>query len=140
MTPNLQTLEALEGYILSLGYETGELKLFDLKPYLDHGVFTRLKDLKLFQRVRIAFDTVEWPGGIDLDPEVLYRDGILSQQNLTTESHASAEKSSKTLGCPRAPCLSQLPQEEKQGHESQADRHRPEGKSQAQAVGKPPQD
>ena len=40
-----------------------------MKPYLDFGVFKRLKNLDEFSRVRIAFDTVEWDCGVDLDPE-----------------------------------------------------------------------
>ena len=31
-----------------------------------------LKDENIFKMVKISFDTIEWPNGIDLDPEVLY--------------------------------------------------------------------
>jgi hypothetical protein len=43
-----------------------------MKPFLDFGVFRRLKDRGAFGRVRVAFDTVEWDAGIDLDPEFVY--------------------------------------------------------------------
>ncbi|CAA9892854.1 conserved hypothetical protein [Candidatus Methylobacter favarea] len=43
-----------------------------MKPFLDFGVFRRLKDRSAFKRVRVAFDTIEWDSGIDLDPEFVY--------------------------------------------------------------------
>lgn len=44
-----------------------------MKPFLDFGVFRNLKDETAFGQVRVSFDTIEWPGGIDLDPEFVYR-------------------------------------------------------------------
>jgi len=46
-----------------------------MKPYLDIGVFKELKDINLFNSVRISFDTVEWPNYVDMDPELLYQEG-----------------------------------------------------------------
>ena len=43
-----------------------------MKPYLDFGVFNRIKDYKSFKKVRVAFDTIEWESGADLDPEFVY--------------------------------------------------------------------
>ena len=42
-----------------------------MRPDLDFGVFRRIKDVEQFKRVRIAFDTVEWECGVDLDPEFI---------------------------------------------------------------------
>jgi hypothetical protein len=39
---------------------------------LDFGVFKRIKSFSQFQRVRIAFDTVAWECGADLDPEFVH--------------------------------------------------------------------
>lgn len=44
----------------------------DMKPILDFGVFRRIKDYETFRRVRVAFDTIEWDCGVDLDPEFIY--------------------------------------------------------------------
>jgi len=30
----------------------------------------------LWKAVRVVLDSIEWPGGIDLDPEILYRDSV----------------------------------------------------------------
>ena len=44
---------------------------FDLKPYLDRGVFRELKDIHYFNRVRILFGAVTWPNEQDIAPETL---------------------------------------------------------------------
>ena len=48
-----------------------------MKPYLDIGKFKELKDKKLFDTVRVSFDTIEWDNGLDFDPEVLYEKSSL---------------------------------------------------------------
>lgn len=58
--------------MLLIEFDSGEQGTLDMKPFLDFGVFQRLKDLGAFNRVRVAFDTVEWDFGIDLDPEFVY--------------------------------------------------------------------
>jgi hypothetical protein len=69
---SVNRVKALHDYKLELTFENKEIKIFDVKPYLDTGLFEKLKDKNLFKMVRISFDTIEWPNGIDLDPEVLY--------------------------------------------------------------------
>lgn len=61
-----------ENYHLELEFNSGEVRLFDVGPYLDMGVFQRLRDLSLFGKAYVAFDTVCWPGEIDIAPETLY--------------------------------------------------------------------
>jgi hypothetical protein len=51
------------------------VRIFDVKPYLDTGLFKTLKDENVFRKVRVSFDTIAWANGIDLDPEVLYEQG-----------------------------------------------------------------
>jgi hypothetical protein len=58
-----------EDFSLSVVFEDGTEGVLDMKAYLDFGVFKRLKNLDQFKQVRIAFDTVEWDCGVDLDPE-----------------------------------------------------------------------
>jgi len=55
-----------------LEFNTGEARIFDVRPYLEKGVFQRLKDISLFRQAYVAFDTVCWPGNIDIAPETLY--------------------------------------------------------------------
>jgi hypothetical protein len=69
-------VEPLEGYVVRVTFSDGAVKEIDLSEDLAraHGVFLALRDPRIFSEVRIneASGTVEWPGEIDLDPEVLY--------------------------------------------------------------------
>ena len=72
MIPQIAAVRVKPEYRLLLEYENGETRLFDASPYLDRGVFTRLKEPKLFAQARIEFGTVTWPGELDIAPETLY--------------------------------------------------------------------
>ena len=61
-----------DDYTLTVLFENGETGVLDMKPMLDFGVFRALKDHDTFRRVHIAFDTIEWECGVDLDPEFVY--------------------------------------------------------------------
>ena len=61
-----------QDYQLLLTFENGEKRLFDMSPYLDLGIFKELKDMNMFNTVRVSFDSIEWANEADFDPEVLY--------------------------------------------------------------------
>jgi hypothetical protein len=61
-----------DDFTLELWFNTGEHRLFDVRPYLNRGVFTRLQNIVIFKQVFIALDTVCWPGDLDIAPETLY--------------------------------------------------------------------
>lgn len=65
-------VQVRENFILELEFDTGERRIFDAGPYLDKGVFQRLKDPHLFGQAFVAFGTVCWPGNLDIAPETLY--------------------------------------------------------------------
>lgn len=62
-----------DNYLLLLTFENGEQRQFDMKPYLDFGIFRELKDPGLFKTVKTSFDTIEWDNEADFDPEILYQ-------------------------------------------------------------------
>jgi hypothetical protein len=68
----IKNVEPQDNYLLLLTFENGEIRQFDMKPYLNFGIFQELKDLKLFKTVRTSFDSIEWDNEADFDPEVLY--------------------------------------------------------------------
>ena len=72
MYPAVKNVVAAEEYTLAITFENGKSGVLDMKPILDFGVFKRIKDVEAFRRVRVAFDTVEWDCGVDLDPEYVY--------------------------------------------------------------------
>ena len=69
---SVKKVKPLNDYNLELTFENNEIKVFDVKPYLDTGLFKTLKNEKLFKMVKVSYDTIEWPNKVDLDPEVLY--------------------------------------------------------------------
>ncbi|WP_031386138.1 DUF2442 domain-containing protein [Desulfonatronum thiodismutans] len=72
MYPSVKKVVPSEDYMLSIEFDNGEHGTLDMRPYLDFGVFQRLKDRDTFRRVRVPFDTIEWDSEIDLDPEFVY--------------------------------------------------------------------
>jgi Protein of unknown function (DUF2442) len=73
LAPKVQQVKALPDYCLDLQFETGATGLLNIKPYLDFGIFSRLRDPEAFAKVSIAFDTVQWDCGVDLDPAFVYQ-------------------------------------------------------------------
>ncbi len=61
-----------EDYTLSVAFESGEKGLLDMKPYLDFGIFRKIRNQKVFETVRVSFGTIAWESGADLDPEFVY--------------------------------------------------------------------
>jgi len=72
MYPSVKNVFVGEDFVLFIDFDNGEQGKLDMKPFLDFGVFQRLKDYNAFKRVRVAFDTIEWDSGVDLDPEFVY--------------------------------------------------------------------
>ena len=62
-----------EDFILILTFENGEKRSFDMKPYLETGIFKELNNIEIFNSVRVSFDSIEWKNEADFDPEILYR-------------------------------------------------------------------
>ena len=72
MYPAVKQVTANRHYQLTIDFENGEQGSLDMTPYLEFGIFKRLKDPAAFKQVHIAFDTIEWESGVDLDPEFVY--------------------------------------------------------------------
>jgi hypothetical protein len=76
MHVSVKIVEAHSDFTLVLTFENGERKRFDMKPYLETGVFRELKDLSLFKTARVSFNSVAWDNDADFDPEALYDGGL----------------------------------------------------------------
>ena len=83
-------VEALKNFSLRLVFDNSETRYFNMKPYLDREIFHELKDVQLFKRVRIAFDTVEWENEADTDPETLYA-GSVPESEMKSELNAAVQ-------------------------------------------------
>lgn len=82
MNLKLVSVEPLPNCQLALCFSNGEKRIFDVKPYLEHGIFKELRRPEIFNTVRVVFDTVEWSNGADICPETLYADSVPMESNL----------------------------------------------------------
>ena len=73
MIPKIIDVKPEKNYLLYLLYQKNEVRVLDMKPYLDFGIFKELENEQLFNTVKISFDTIEWSNQADLDPEFLYQ-------------------------------------------------------------------
>lgn len=71
MTPDLIDFEILSDYRIKVTLSNGKNGIFDVKPYLDNGIFTDLKDYRYFNRARIEYGTIVWPNEQDFSLETI---------------------------------------------------------------------
>lgn len=74
MAPNVKAAVPLEPYVVRVVFADGEVRDVDIEPILDGPVFEPLRDRKAFESVAVdeTGDTITWPNGADLDPDVIY--------------------------------------------------------------------
>jgi hypothetical protein len=77
MNPRPITVRPLPNYELEIKFANGEIRLFDMRPYLEFGIFTELKNLGYFSLARVENGTVCWPNEQDICPDTLYLDSHL---------------------------------------------------------------
>lgn len=68
----IKDVAALENYKILVTFDNGEKRIKDMKPYLEKGVFKKLKDENFFKSVKVVFGTVSWGEEIDLCADSIY--------------------------------------------------------------------
>lgn len=71
MAAEVKVVKPLPDYRIFVEIEDGRRGIFDMKPYLDRGVFWELKDVHYFNQVGILFGAVTLPHEQDIAPETL---------------------------------------------------------------------
>lgn len=66
----------MPNYQLLIKFETDELRVFDVSPYISGDWFGKLADDKYFSTVHPCGHTVEWADGQDIAPHELYDNSI----------------------------------------------------------------
>ena len=66
------SVKPLENFCIAVSLLDGSHGVFDMKPYLDIGVFQELRDPAYFNNVGIQFGAVTWPNDQDIAPETLH--------------------------------------------------------------------
>lgn len=61
-----------DNYLLDVEFDNGELKEFDVKPYIQGDWYGQLREVNYFNAVSVDGFTVTWPDGQDLCPDELY--------------------------------------------------------------------
>lgn len=74
MNPRVKAVKANPDYTLTLTFTNGEVKVFDVKPYLDKGIFRELRDRNEFNSVKPFWGSIQWRNGQDFCPDMLYLD------------------------------------------------------------------
>ena len=75
MNPRVRSVKTLPDYRLRLTFTNGEVRVFDMRPYLGIGVFRELRDPTLFRTVRPFLGSIAWKNEQDLCPDTLYEEG-----------------------------------------------------------------
>lgn len=85
---DVKTVRALDDYQIFVELEDGREGIFDLKPYLNHGVYRELQDKNYFSRVDIVFGAVTWPHEQDIAPETLVA-GLMPMERQEHADHGA---------------------------------------------------
>lgn len=77
LAPRVTAVEPLPEYVLRVTFATGEVRRVDCRPFLDKGIFQRLKDVAEFCRIEPINNGggVGWASGADLSRDTLYATG-----------------------------------------------------------------
>lgn len=72
MNPRAKNILYKSPYNLIVTFTNGEVKKFDLQPYLNYPVYKELKDESYCSKAIVQNGTVVWDNEIDIDPDRLY--------------------------------------------------------------------
>ena len=72
MTPDVKSVTPSADFTLIAEFATGELRRFDMRPYLAYPAFRVLENENLFMSAHVEHGTVVWTDEIDLSPDTLY--------------------------------------------------------------------
>ena len=75
MTPDVIKVVAMPDYSIVAEFETGEVRRFDMRPYLDFPAYSAIREPGMFMRAHVEHGTVVWNEEIDLSPDTLYLRG-----------------------------------------------------------------
>lgn len=76
MTARAVSVEPLDNFLLRIGFDNGEIRIFDVKPLIRGSWMGELADQAYFKTVRIGGLSVEWPHDQDICPDQLYECSI----------------------------------------------------------------
>jgi len=85
MNPRVVAVRPQPDYTLTLTFANDEVKTFDVKPYLNIGIFRELQDQGIFNSVRPFLGSIQWQNGQDFCPDTLYLESVpVGERQLVT--------------------------------------------------------
>ena len=72
MNPRVTKVLPLNNHLLQLTFTNNEVKIFDVNPYLNCGIFKELRDESAFRSVQVFMGSVKWKNDQDFCPDTLY--------------------------------------------------------------------
>ena len=76
MNPIVTNVKPEQDYSLILQFSNGEIRRFDVKPYLNKGIFRELQNLSKFYSVHLDGLSVEWDNEAAFCPDTVYLDSV----------------------------------------------------------------
>ncbi len=85
LQPKLIKVEPLSNYMLKLFYDTNEIKIFDVKPYINGDWYNELKSEQYFKTVHLICNGIgiEWENGQDISPHELYELSLSEEETIS---------------------------------------------------------
>lgn len=77
MNPRVKKVKPNADYTITLWFTNGQVRRFDVKPYLDKGIFRELQEPHTFNTVKPFLGSVQWKDGQDFCPDTLYEESEL---------------------------------------------------------------
>jgi len=94
MNPRVRAVKPNADYTLTLTFTNGEVRVFDVKPYLQIGIFQELQDISVFHSVKPSLGSIQWKNGQDFCPDTLYIESIpVSPSSSIEETNKKATRS-----------------------------------------------
>jgi Protein of unknown function (DUF2442) len=72
MLPKVIEVQPLDRYQLQLHFDNSEVRIFNVMPYLDKGIFSQLKSVDKFCTVKLFFGGIQWEDEQDFSRDTLY--------------------------------------------------------------------
>ena len=72
MNPRVKDVVANKDFTITVTFTSGEIGIFDVKPYLGMGIFKELNEWNLFKTAKPFMGTVQWIHEQDLCPDTIY--------------------------------------------------------------------
>ena len=78
-------VKPMQNFTVYVYFDDGKIKLFDMSPLLNHGVFKQISNVEDFmEKCTVINHTLAWDVGgnfdeykcLDIDPETIYNEGV----------------------------------------------------------------